>query len=244
MRCRKNKLNEKRNYNVVWFNSLGTKLEQHMYFEYFTEPEPLYPNGKSYKTQMYTLGPSKEKIEYYIYDEQGEPTQNNYVCITKTGIEINYDDDGFFAYQGEIFFSHYIVEKDDLHMTLTLRDTHEESNYRVCFIFHFFNETISASNDKSDYASHQEGVKDSLIQRLSVLKNELWYRSSYGLPLFDKIRNKAIIDSVVIDIITSHPDVTNLVNFSSTMDKHSYNLNFSAATIYTDEIISINMTFN
>ena len=96
----------------------------------------------------------------------------------------------------------------------------------------FFN----PQNKHDNYSERQEGVRDSLIQRLSIIKGELWYKASYGLPLMDKIKNKGIYDSIVISIINSHPDVKNIVYFNSEMVEHEYRMNFIVNTIYNEEI--------
>lgn len=87
-----------------------------------------------------------------------------------------------------------------------------------------------------NYSEKGEAVRDSLIQRLSVIKGELWYKASYGLPLTEKIKNKGIYDSIIINIITDHPEVVNIPYYNSYIDEHQYNLEFVAYTIYNEEI--------
>ncbi len=87
-----------------------------------------------------------------------------------------------------------------------------------------------------NYAKDQHGVATSLIARLSVIKGELWYKASYGLPLMDKIKNKGIYDSIIINIINSHPDVKNITYFNSSVENHKYHFNFIVNTIYSEEV--------
>lgn len=88
-------------------------------------------------------------------------------------------------------------------------------------------------NDKhANYSYKKEAVKDSLTQRLSVIKNELWYDYQYGLPLTDKVRNKAIMDAYVIKIILAHPDVLDIEGFESIQEKNNYSCYFIVNTIY------------
>lgn len=95
-------------------------------------------------------------------------------------------------------------------------------------------------NDKHDnYAKEQEGVATSLTQRLSVLKNELWYDYNYGVPLFDKVKSKAFIDSYLISTILKHPDVTQLIDFTSNVDKNSYSCTFKVKTKYGDLTVNL-----
>ena len=78
------------------------------------------------------------------------------------------------------------------------------------------------NDDNTSFASEQQGVADCLTQQLSVLKNELWYRVTYGLPLLEKVKNKAIIDASVMDIITTHPDVVSILSFESEIKDKKY----------------------
>lgn len=87
-----------------------------------------------------------------------------------------------------------------------------------------------------NYAFDGEAVKMSLIQRLSVIKGELWYKASYGLPLTDKIKNKNIYDSIVVDIITSHSGIANLIEYESYIENRQYRFKFKAMTIFNEEL--------
>lgn len=82
----------------------------------------------------------------------------------------------------------------------------------------FFNE-----NDKHDnYADKQQGVADSLTQRLSVIKSELWYNVYYGLPLLDKLQTKFPLDAFVTKTVQEHPDVVSIKSFTSKVVDHRY----------------------
>lgn len=95
-------------------------------------------------------------------------------------------------------------------------------------------------NDKHDnYASEREAVRDSLIQRLSVIKNELWYDFNYGVPLVDRIRDKSIIDAYLIREISRHPDVDMILGFESEVVKHEYGCYFVINTIYGEVQLGI-----
>lgn len=95
----------------------------------------------------------------------------------------------------------------------------------------YYNQTI-----KSDYSEKQEGVRDSLIARLDLIKGELWYRSSYGLPLLEKVKSKGIYDSIIVGYITDHPDVVNIESFSSKVNGHSYEFECVINTVYNEQI--------
>lgn len=92
----------------------------------------------------------------------------------------------------------------------------------------FYNE-----KDKSDnYSNEIEGVKDSLTQRLSVLQGELWYNVSIGLPLLDKTQTKGMLDTYVASTILKHPDVYDIIEFSSIHEKNKYTCYFKCSTKY------------
>lgn len=95
---------------------------------------------------------------------------------------------------------------------------------------------IKVAKKAPNYSEKGEAVKNSLIQRLFIIKGELWYKASYGLPLTEKIKNKGIYDSIIINIIFEHPDVTNIVSYNSIVEDRKYKLDFVAYTVYNEEI--------
>lgn len=99
----------------------------------------------------------------------------------------------------------------------------------------FYNE----NNHHDNYSIQQYAVVDSLTQRLSVLKYELWYDYYNGMPLLDKVRNKGIIDAWVIKKILAHQDVLNIENFKSTQDKWQYECNMTIITKYGEVELSL-----
>ena len=88
------------------------------------------------------------------------------------------------------------------------------------------------TNKHANYATGSEGVANSLRQRLSVLKHELWYDYENGMPLPDKVRSKAIIDAYIIQTILKHPDVIDVEDFESRQAGNFYTCYFIVNTIY------------
>ena len=88
------------------------------------------------------------------------------------------------------------------------------------------------TNKHANYATNVEGVTNSLRQRLSVLKNELWYDYNRGMPLPDKVRNKAIIDAYIIQTILEHPDIIDIEGFESEQERNMYSCYIVVNTIY------------
>lgn len=81
--------------------------------------------------------------------------------------------------------------------------------------------TVGSLKAEDNYSTEEQGVIDSLTQRLSILKGELWININYGIPLLEKHKNKYIFDYTIIEIITSHPDVLS-VNFNSKVENNKY----------------------
>ena len=51
----------------------------------------------------------------------------------------------------------------------------------------------------------------------------LWTNINYGLPLLEKV-DKTIMDSVVIDILLTHPDVKSILKFVSKVENNVYKI--------------------
>ena len=102
----------------------------------------------------------------------------------------------------------------------------------------WFGKTRDSEKTYDNYVEKQEGVAKSLIQRLGVIQGELWYNISYGLPLLSKIRDKAIMDSAIVNIINDHPEVVSIRKYESKVDQktHTYYFTAEMMTIYGEGI--------
>lgn len=213
MKCRRIKIDENGNKNIVWFGSYGRKEVETISSAYFILPD------------------SEEKVEFSpsIY-------VNNALDAKLTLNNVNYFF-RFFVNQMKLYCNRNEVqlyeENNQYRFDITLDTEYEgiilnlEKN--VEYKAKFYNE----NNKHDNYSSEQQGVIDSLLQRLSVLKYELWYNYEYGIPLLDKVRNKGTIDSSVINVISEHPDVLTLVNYESEiLEDGTYSAYFIVSTIY------------
>lgn len=89
------------------------------------------------------------------------------------------------------------------------------------------------SSDKHDnYSTEAESVKDSLTQRLSVIRGELWNDIYTGLPLLEKTKSTSSMDSAIAEIILKHPNVYSILTFTSKMEKTSYHCSVTVQTTY------------
>lgn len=207
MKCRRNFENNKGQTDIVWFGSVGIDELGHAKF-YNDTTNVKYVNN----IKKINISSNENLPEIGEYDTAY--VINNVECFYTDLVDSHYLT--FSEIQNTI--------KNLYNMDTILISTVQELN------------TFLANKRGKNYSINQEGVKDSLIQRLSVLKGELWYKYSYGLPLLDKIRNKGIYDAIVLDIITDHPDVTGISTFKSTLINHTYNFSFTATTIYNSDI--------
>lgn len=94
--------------------------------------------------------------------------------------------------------------------------------------------TLTTKQNLPNYVEDTDSVVVSLIQRLSVIKGELWWQVNYGMPLTDKVRGTTLYDMVVTDIITSHPGVTSIQSYSSNLVGHTYTYTCTIKTVFGD----------
>ena len=84
---------------------------------------------------------------------------------------------------------------------------------------------------------NEKAVAQSLKQKLSVIQGELWYHINYGLPLYNKVKSKGVLDAVILGILEDHPSVKKIINLKSSIVNHKYTFTFTVNTIYNKEII-------
>lgn len=76
-----------------------------------------------------------------------------------------------------------------------------------------------------NYVEDAEAIRTSLIQRLSIIKGELWYNVLFGQPLFDKNKTKVPFDSFVLTEIKKTSGVIDVLEFESKVDRNVYYCN-------------------
>lgn len=89
----------------------------------------------------------------------------------------------------------------------------------------------NVDNKHDNYCVENDAIAGALTQKLSVLKNELWFNVNYGLPLLDK-STKAIMDATAANIIMKTSGVKELLSFTSKVVNNTYYCNFKVKTIY------------
>ena len=99
--------------------------------------------------------------------------------------------------------------------------------------------SIKYREDGENFAENQDGVAQSLTQRLSVIRSELWYYIEHGIPLFDKIGSKVAMDIEVVSIIEQHPYVRAVDNFTSSIIDGKYSCNMTISTEFGNLELSV-----
>lgn len=128
----------------------------------------------------------------------------------------------------EIYY--YKATSDDLSQFEGQADTPFTETINVTTPMFFVFETLD------NYAEDVDALVESLRQRLSVIKGELWYQINYGIPLFEKYKNKSFMDAAILGIINGHPAVASIISFQSTVKGTNYTFNCRIMSIYSEEI--------
>lgn len=90
--------------------------------------------------------------------------------------------------------------------------------------------------DVQNYSTETQGVIDSLTQRLSLIKGELWYQINAGLPLMEGYTSTTIFDAIIVSTIAEHPGVNKIISFNSKIEKHTYIFTCEFQSIYGDAV--------
>ena len=91
-----------------------------------------------------------------------------------------------------------------------------------------------------NYDINKDAIVSSLNQKISVIKGELWNHVNYGLPLFDKIKNKSIIDATIIRQVLNTDNVLNIEKLQSIKDNINYKCSLKINTIFGEIEITNN----
>lgn len=193
-----------KNHNIVWFGKTGE------------EPDSLW-----YRLNSGISG----KID--LSD----------VTITSKGVQFGDLDDAEFSDLGNDRFSEVTVKayRFTIDGVTYIGALYVNSKINGTFYLNGFQAGIFTLTQKDivpNYSEDTDAVVDSLIQRLSVIKGELWYQVNFGLPLTEKNRGVTIFDMTIMDIITSHPGVAQLDSFTSSIKNHVYTFTGQIRSVY------------
>ena len=93
---------------------------------------------------------------------------------------------------------------------------------------------VQIINVGDSFDDNQNAVRDSLIQKLSVLKNELWFNYQFGMPIEQKERSKLAIDSYIITAVEGQEGYRSIKSFVSKVENKNYTCDMTIETIYGD----------
>lgn len=159
-------------------------------------------------------------VIYYVFDDGNTGT----VSFTKSTTFSTYD--GSFQLETKTTYYYKLNDGSTINGIFSISTSPSASNAEgKC--------TLTTSK-LLNYVEDTDAVVVSLIQRLSVIKGELWWQVNYGVPLTDKVRGTTLYDMVITDIITSHPGVASIQSYSSNLVGHTYTYTCTIKTIFGD----------
>lgn len=91
----------------------------------------------------------------------------------------------------------------------------------------------------NNYVDDLEAVVASLRQKLQVLRGELWYSSSFGLPLFDKNKSKISLDLAISNMVLATKNVITILHFESEIVDRNYHAKIEIKTTFGEAVVSI-----
>lgn len=242
-------------WNLVWFDSCGVQFPDK--FQFYLD------NVKLGNSDVVVADCIEQMKSAGGYTPNGTTLNIKYIEDTKgnlTNSVITYD------YSGVTFASNDEVKTFKIFVESSYKPEPEASDKKtkvVCYTKELKNDDKSktltipfkefcvakrfAIDDRhpeeneiaiQNYSNYQKGVACNLIQKLSIIKNELWWNINWGLPLLEKVRNKSIIDSVIINIVLSTRDVRNIVKLTSSVDKRTktYSFDMVVETVWNEQI--------
>lgn len=244
MRCRNVKKNSDGIYDISFFNSTGLGEIKNYYTINSTE--------QNIKINTVSTLPSKDADDinniYKIVDGYENKT-TYHMFINKTWYTVNsstplitinsdsatrkFDKYKFTKNNKDDVLEEFKNEKSNL-----LNVIEDQENL-------MFAKTTDVTPYKSKYATSylydsKEAIASNLITKLSIIRGELWYNKTYGLPLLDKIKNKWIMDAEIVDIILSESGVSAITSLDSALTKEGvYTAEIKVSTIYGDISVSI-----
>lgn len=224
--------------NVVWFGSAGTKhidgeSIQLPTFEDFDNGTTITLERETMQGQTINVSGSLLNVDSsMIIDLYDDNTFIQRITID----ESNTDDTERFDIDN-ILQSKVTKMILSGHLTTDITFTISFKPYDKAILV--YDKSKKEQNSGFNFSDKQQAVSDSLTQRLSVIKTELWYNVTYGLPLYEKVKSKEVIDSNVLSIVDSHPDVVTVKSFQSKILNSKYSCDMQILTIYGDVNLQI-----
>lgn len=226
---------------IVWFGSYGKNILAKKRNINLLDPFPISwyyyeekyvcedtPMGQICKVITETKFLTIKGQTYYLnFTNKNFPTTINILGINGNIIDsFTANSIGTYKLKGTLSEPIYSIE-------LTQEDF-EEANI-ILNEYSLSKKNTKTTNDKEitySFVDEKEGVLSSLIERLSVLEGELWYKASYGQPITSITKSKIAMDSFIIKVINSHPDVESIDFFNSYIENKKYYCDIIIQTKY------------
>lgn len=226
MRCRRVKTwideNEKQHRDIVWFGSYGKNILANAQEIVLTSDQTLVEGTVTNQT-YYLSFKNLSVTNILFYDSE------NNVISRYTANEI-----GIHSLKG-------ILKAPVSKIEITYSDYDSSTSIKLVFkeyaVAKFYNKNNKSLDD--NFSFDQEGIKDSLTQKISTLRKELWYNVNYGMPIVNKERSKLAIDSFIATVVESHPDVIRIENFSSKITNRQYSCYMTIVSKYGNLTIEV-----
>lgn len=87
-----------------------------------------------------------------------------------------------------------------------------------------------------DYLEGIDAIKELIVSRLSILKDDIWYLYGFGLDL-KNIKSKEYLESYLVEQILDIKGVLSINNLEINYDENNkiYNISLNAKTEYTQD---------
>ena len=98
------------------------------------------------------------------------------------------------------------------------------------------------TDDKKSHCDGLDAVCQSLTQRLSLIKGELYHFMNAGFPLLEKNATKQVLDAHIINVVSHHREVQSIDKIESKVLNRAYTCKLYFTTNYGSSYIEINRT--
>lgn len=114
-----------------------------------------------------------------------------------------------------------------------IKGTYTNEKGELCSVF---------TDDHKSHADGIDGVNQSVMQRLSLIKGELYHFMNAGFPLTDKVSEKQVFDAHVISVLSHHSEITSIDKIESKVLNRAYYCKVYFSTKYGSSYIEVNKT--
>lgn len=197
-------------------------------------------NGISY-VLTYTLKYSSD----YTYELSDESTSNNFIILVYDSdsnlyatITINIDVDNSSNIESEISISGSTIKltfdvDEPYDITILISSIDVDLEYTSSWIV---SDVLGFATSYDTFAEDSDYVAQAITQKLSIIRDELWYNRKKGIPLGSV---QKVIDTYIIRTILSIDGVNSITRYISTRSGNK--LSISVIVLYNNSPLIINV---